>query len=147
MPETILVAVDDSPDARKAVEQAVGLAHRLGAGIRLMTVVVTPMLSLGDLDASQAESLRARFRAVGERLLRSLAPLAEARGVPVDTRYVEGVPADEILAEAGKGCLLLVIGARGAGLAGRDRSLLGSVTDRILRQSPIPVLLVPSPRP
>jgi nucleotide-binding universal stress UspA family protein len=64
---------------------------------------------------------------------------------------VEGVPADEILAETREGCRMPVTGAHGAGLAGRDRSLLGGVTDRVIRQSPVPVLLVSTehnpPRP
>jgi nucleotide-binding universal stress UspA family protein len=36
----------------------------------------------------------------------------------------------------------VVMGGRGAGLAGRDRTLLGSVSDRVLRQAPVPVLIV-----
>jgi nucleotide-binding universal stress UspA family protein len=34
------------------------------------------------------------------------------------------------------------MGNHGAGLTGRDRTLLGSVSDRVLRQLPIPVLIV-----
>jgi len=62
--------------------------------------------------------------------------------VPVETRCVEGVPADEIVAEAERGYQMLVMGGHGAGLAGRERVLLGSVSDRVLRQAPVPVLVV-----
>jgi nucleotide-binding universal stress UspA family protein len=143
MPANILVPVDDSPQARRAVEQAVELARKLGAGVTLMTVVVTPALSLAGLEAAQAETIRAGFRTAGERLLATLRSVAESAGVPAETRQAEGVPAEVILAEAGKGYLMIVMGSRGAGLEGQDRALLGSVSDRVLRQSPVPVLLVP----
>jgi nucleotide-binding universal stress UspA family protein len=82
------------------------------------------------------------FRQAGERVLQDLCPLANAAGVPVETKLIEGAPVDEIIAEAGQGYLFIVMGGRGAGLAGRDRALLGSVSDRVLRQAPIPVLIV-----
>ena len=62
--------------------------------------------------------------------------------MPVETKCAEGVPVDEIVAEAGRGYLFVVMGARGAGLSGRERGLMGSVSDRVLRRSPIPVLIV-----
>jgi nucleotide-binding universal stress UspA family protein len=108
-----------------------------------MTVVVTPALSLAELDTQHAEALRTSFRSAGEHLLADLRRVVEAAGVPVRTLYAEGVPADEILAEAGRGYLLIAMGSRGVGLTGHDRSLLGSVSDRVIRQCPIPVLVVP----
>jgi len=138
----ILVPVDDSREARKAVEQAVDLANRLGVGETLMTVVVAPMLPRQLMDPTQVALLEAHFREAGERVLAELRPVAEAAGVPIETKYVEGVPAEEIVAEAGRGYLFIVMGGRGAGLAGQDRSLLGSVSDRVLRQAPVPVLIV-----
>jgi nucleotide-binding universal stress UspA family protein len=138
----ILVPVDDSPEAHRAVEKGAELAERLGVGVTLMTVVATPMLPRQFLDPPQLAELEARFRQAGERLLQSLRPVAEAAGVPVETKCVEGFPADEIVAEAGRGYLFIVMGARGTGLAGHERSLIGSVSDRVLRQSPVPVLIV-----
>jgi nucleotide-binding universal stress UspA family protein len=142
MESRILVPVDDSPEARRAMEQAVDLASRLGAGVTLMTVVATPLLPRQLLDPAQFARVEEHFRQAGERVLQELRPLAQAAGVPVETKLVEGAPADEIVAEAGRGYLFIVMGGRGAGLAGRDRALLGSVSDRVLRQAPIPVLVV-----
>jgi nucleotide-binding universal stress UspA family protein len=142
MQPKILVPVDDSPEARKAVTQAVELAGRLGAGLTVMTVIATPMLPRQLMDPAQVAQLEAHFRQSGEQVLDQLRTVADAAGVPVETRLVEGIPADEILAEAGKGYLFIVMGSRGAGLAGRDRALLGSVSDRVLRQAPVPVLVI-----
>ena len=136
----ILVAVDNWPEARRAVEEATELARRLGAGLTLLTVAATPMLPREVLAADQLAALEAHFRKACEGVLAELQRVAEAAGVPVETRWVEGIPADAIVAEAGNGYLLVVMGTRGAGLAGRDRALLGSVSDRVLRQSPVPVI-------
>jgi nucleotide-binding universal stress UspA family protein len=142
MGESILVAVDDSPEARRALDQAIDLAARLGARVVLLSVAATALLPRDLLDPAPAQQLAERFRSAAERLLAQFRRTAEAAGVPVETRCVEGAPADEIIAEAGRGYLFVVIGRRGAGLAGRERALLGSVSDRVLRQSPVPVLLV-----
>lgn len=142
MQQDILVPVDDSREARKAVEQAAELAGRLGVGVTLMTVVATPMLPRQALEPAQLARVEAHFREAGERVLADLRPVVEAVRAPVETKCVEGVPADEIVAEAGRGYLFVVMGGRGSGLAGRDRALLGSVSDRVLRQSPVPVLIV-----
>lgn len=142
MNSQILVPVDDSPEARRAVEQAAELARKLDAGITLMTVVATPALPRQLLEPAQLARVEAHLRESGERVLAQLQPVAEAAGVPMETKLVEGVPADEIVAEAGWGYLFVVMGGRGSGLAGRERALLGSVSDRVLRQAPVPVLIV-----
>jgi nucleotide-binding universal stress UspA family protein len=142
MQPKILVPVDDSQEARRAVEQAVQLAARLGVGVTLMTVVVTPTLPRQLLEPARLAQLEAHFREAGEQVLTQLRPIAEAANVPVETKCVEGVPADEIVAEAERGYQMLVMGGHGAGLAGRERVLLGSVSDRVLRQAPVPVLVV-----
>jgi nucleotide-binding universal stress UspA family protein len=137
----VLVPVDDSAEARRAAEKAIDLAGRLGVGVMLMTVVATPLLPRQLLDPAQLDQLTACFRQAGDAVLERLRPLAEAARVPVETKRAEGVPADEILAEAARGYLFVVMGARGVGLSGRSDPLLGSVSDRVLRQSPVPVLI------
>src|SRR5438876_12431513 len=101
MQPTILVPVDDSPAARRAVAQAAELAGGLGAQVTLMTVVATPMLPRQLMEPAQVAQLEAHFRQSGEQVLNQLRTTAEGAGVPVETRLVEGIPADEILAEAG----------------------------------------------
>ena len=142
MEKGILVPVDDSAEAKRAAEKAVELAARLGVGVTLMTVVITPMLPRQLMEPAQASLLAEQFRRAGEAVLARLRPLAEAARVPVETKLAEGAPADQIVAEAGNGYLFVVMGARGVGLAGQPSPLLGSVSDRVLRQSPIPVLIV-----
>jgi nucleotide-binding universal stress UspA family protein len=142
MQTRILVPVDNSPEAWRAVEEAAALAARLKCGLTLMTVVVTPLLPRQLMEPDQLARFEAHFRQQGEQVLARLRPVAEAAGAPVETKLVEGVPVDEIVAEAGRGYLFVVMGARGEGLAGQERGLMGSVSDRVLRRATIPVLIV-----
>ena len=59
----------------------------------------------------------------------------------VETRVVEALPADGILGlAASTGADLIVMGTHGR--TGFNRWMLGSVTERILRESPVPLLTV-----
>jgi len=61
--------------------------------------------------------------------------------LPAEVRVMEGRPVDVILKAAEQaGADLIVMGTHGRG--GINRLVVGSVTDRVLRQSPIPVLAV-----
>jgi len=61
--------------------------------------------------------------------------------VPLETTTVEGSPAREIVDHAASiGADLVVMGTHGR--SGVDRLLLGSVAERVVRSSPVPVLTV-----
>jgi nucleotide-binding universal stress UspA family protein len=98
MYETILIAIDDSDGAERAVEHALEVADRENASIHALHVVDTrsygePALSTAELVVDQAED-------EGHQLLHAFADRATTRGVPVTTRCVHGVPHEEILAYA-----------------------------------------------
>jgi DNA-binding transcriptional LysR family regulator len=74
--------------------------------------------------------------------LGSLLPgLAEA-GVTVKRQIRTGYPAEEIVREVERGDMDLVV-MSSHGRTGIARAALGSVADRVLRTSPVPVMLVP----
>jgi nucleotide-binding universal stress UspA family protein len=61
--------------------------------------------------------------------------------VEVERTITTGVPQDEILSLVAEGDAdVVVMGTHGR--SGLDRYLLGSVTERVVRQSPVPVLTV-----
>jgi nucleotide-binding universal stress UspA family protein len=67
---------------------------------------------------------------------------ASAAGIPWDTRIEEGAPADCVLEFArGLPADLIVMGTHGRG--GVEHLLLGSVTEKVLRNAACPVLTVP----
>jgi nucleotide-binding universal stress UspA family protein len=62
----------------------------------------------------------------------------------VEIRVAEGLPADVILAQAaGSGAGLIVMGTHGR--TGYNRWTMGSVAERVLRESPVPLLTVRGP--
>jgi nucleotide-binding universal stress UspA family protein len=67
--------------------------------------------------------------------------LLEDRNVPFDTVVDMGDPADVILSTAAQGYDAIVVGTRG--LSGFREMVMGSVSQKIVQNSPIPVLVVP----
>lgn len=109
-----------------AVGETVSLPQRVPAFVRDSLKAAT-----AELEAKQTADLRALLeRAVG-RLAR------EGR---VELRPVLGRPADAIIAAAGEGADLVVVGHRGLGPV--RRLLLGTVSETVLAHAPCPVLIV-----
>lgn len=70
-----------------------------------------------------------------------LADEAEARGLEAETVVRTGVPAEEIADYAAElDADMIVIGT--AGRTGLERRIVGSVTDKVVRTAPVPVVTV-----
>jgi nucleotide-binding universal stress UspA family protein len=81
------------------------------------------------------------LRADAEAAMDEVCAIAAESDVPVETTIVEGTPSREIVRFAEReGCDLVVMGTRGRG--GIDRLLLGSVAEKVVRASEVPVLTV-----
>jgi len=79
-----------------------------------------------------------------QRYLGRIAKAMEAKGIKVDTEVLLGDPAEEIVIYAKHpGCDLIVMSSHGR--SGPSRWAHGSVTDRVFRGSPVPVLMVRAP--
>ncbi|MFD1634784.1 universal stress protein [Haloplanus ruber] len=121
--DDILIAVDGSDRARRAAKYGVELAATYDAAVDVVTVYG------GDAEEGQA-------------VLDDVAEMADGAGVVVETEVLSGKPATTIATRADeRGVDLLVVGRRGR--SGIRARLLGSVTERVLRRSPAPVLTVP----
>lgn len=139
----ILVPTDFSGPARVALTQAAAFAREFGSRLILLHVVPEPYvypwgtelstLPMNDILAQTEEASR-----------QQLAKLAAECGLPadrVDVRAVVGTPVDEVLSLiAAEKIDLVVLGTHGRGLVGH--LLLGSVAERVVRRSPVPVLTV-----
>ena len=77
-------------------------------------------------------------------VLDRVASAAKQAGVPCDTIQVEDVqPYEAIIATAtGRGCDLIVMASHGR--SGLSAIVLGSVTNKVLTYTKVPVLVVPS---
>lgn len=142
MYDRLLVPTDGSTDGERALEYALELAAVHQATVR--TVYVVNVASYGGLPMETAwDGIGDALREEGENAVDRVVELREsvAPSVDVETHILEGSPSRVIVDEAAStGCDLVVMGTHGRG--GIDRLLLGSVTERVVRSSPVPVLTV-----
>ena len=149
MYSTILAPIDDSPTARHGFDEALALARRLGSRLRLLHVVDARLLIGHVSEHATPQQLLEDWRAAGERMLADA--LASARGIGlVADGVVRSDPhlrvCDTIVQEARDcGAELIVMGTHGR--RGLRRVALGSDAELVVRNSPIPVLLVRGQEP
>ena len=142
MIRTILAPTDLSIPARHAAERAALLARICGARLVLQHVVHSGALeTLRHLFASVPADLQQRLLDEAREELRTLAAELAARVALLDVQLAAGAVVAEIANQADAlDAELLVLGARGASLV-RDLSI-GSTTERVLRRSGRPLLVV-----
>lgn len=138
--KTILVAIDGSGHANKAMRYAGNLAKTYDATLALLAVDGLRPLKGALAELAHSEDLGRQD--VFERILSSARIMAD---VHASTRVTEtsrkGDPADEILEEAKRiGADLIVVGGRGLGAYAE--LLLGSVSRKVLHLAKVPVMVV-----
>ena len=136
MYERILVPLDESEESERVLDHALDLADAADAEVHLLSVVDQKVLPRDVAEDILFDSLDA----VATETVDEGVAAADERGVEADGEVVHGKPAKEILAAA-EGADLVVMGTHGR--RGVDRILLGSVSARVVRKSPVAVLLVP----
>ncbi|RAW45903.1 universal stress protein [Halorubrum sp. 48-1-W] len=140
MYDRILVPTDGSPKGKRAVEHALALAAIHDAEVHALYVIDTASYAGTGMEATWA-GIDDLLREEAEEAVDQVAALAEGTDVVIETSVVEGAPGREIVRHATDlGCDLIVMGTHGRG--GIDRLLLGSVAERVVRRSPVPVLTV-----
>lgn len=142
--EELLVAVDFSAGTEQVLAVAARLAGPAGATIHLLHVAAPEPSFVGydrpggpeDRDR-RADELRDEHEA-----LQVMAGAVGETGITVKPLLVKGATIEVILAEADRlGADLIVVGSHGHGAV--HRFLVGSTPDSLIRQSDIPVLVVP----
>jgi nucleotide-binding universal stress UspA family protein len=132
------VGFDGMAESRAALEEAAKLAERNHAAMRVIAVSA-PVPAMGAAAVAQAGSDTATD--LQSLLHEAVAELPfEVRALPV---FERGDPVEQLLARADEGLDLLVLGSRGFGPV--MRLLAGSVSARVIRKAPCPVLIVPRP--
>jgi nucleotide-binding universal stress UspA family protein len=137
------VGFDGSAESEIAVQSAHALAGAVGARLRAIGVVETRLFQrLPGVAEAGARKLGEARDALLERFERILAALPGA--AEVERTMLEGNPSDA-LAGAAAETDLMVVGSRGYGPL--HHVLLGSVSSRLMRRSPAPLLVVPRGAP
>ncbi len=142
--QNLLVPLDFSDNANLALRLAVSLARNGAARITLLHVGVAPgvALDLGGYGMPIPPTLLELHEKVAHEQALQLDRIARAH-IPEDVTWTavvrEGDAVETILDVAKDGYDLLVMGTHGR--RGLERLVLGSVTERVLRAAPIPVLV------
>jgi nucleotide-binding universal stress UspA family protein len=137
----IAVALDGSDAAHQAFNVAVRLAQTEHAELGICSVV-DPIVMAGTSPPSPAMDVVIRDMEVeARRLVSEAVGRAHKAGVRASGQARSGVPAFEVLRYAERfGADLIVMGTHGR--RGFQHFLMGSVAEVVLRQSPVPVLIV-----
>ena len=145
----IVCCVDFSDFSRRALDHAVAVAKWYEARLTVMHAYNIPLATLASAPflspvPADAVALAPADRESLQRQLEALLPQGAAAGISVEYRIVEGDVATAIL-RAAESADLLVVGTHGR--SGFARLVLGSVAERLLRQAPCPLLIVPRASP
>jgi nucleotide-binding universal stress UspA family protein len=140
----ILVPLDGSASAEAALPVALALVRRNDARLVLATAIEPPPSVRGGqgalvfdqrLDTERRAAMRQYLRQVTVRLL------GEDGSLPIEARFLEGPAAATIVQAAQEsGAELVVLTSHGHG--GASRLWLGSITDALVRQLRVPILVL-----
>ena len=142
----ILVPTDFSPHATHAITYAVALAKMYESTLHFVHCVDCSMYAQGTanskfLSAEDLGTLESSMREHAESQMATFATGFESEGLTFVTHIAIGKPAQEILRAAENlSCDLVVLSTHGR--SGLDHMVFGSVCERIVRQSSVPVLSI-----
>jgi nucleotide-binding universal stress UspA family protein len=155
MYKRVIVPVDGSPTATKALVAALQLARDSGGRVRVIHVVEELAFVDGyDMYGGQTGELLQVMREAGDKVLDAALEIARSAGVEADKQLFDrfGERLGEVVANAARdwNADLIVLGTHGR--RGIGRVLLGSGAEQIIRLAPTPVLVIRSgeettPRP
>lgn len=136
----ILVGVDGSPESCKAAELAAQIAQTTHSALELAHVL--PEIAAREPEANLLYKTWQEQRTDrAHLLLHAMSQSVPGPLTPVDTSLLEGGAAHRLAQEAERPEIwLVVVGHRGRGAV--QRTLLGSVADRLTQICPKPVLVV-----
>ncbi|MBF0382220.1 MAG: universal stress protein [Magnetococcales bacterium] len=145
----ILVPIDFSPDSQSAIEEGLVLARMLGAEVTLFHVIHDSLDTPGiyidkkkknkklivQIDDAAQEKMAEYLKKHG------VTKKAKELKVKLDINCRRGLPVDQIIRLVNKKDYgLIVMGS--SGRSGLANVLLGSVAERVVQQSTVPVMVV-----
>ena len=141
--QKILVAIDDSEISANVIQQAAQLAKALNSQITLVQVMtLDPYLADAYLRMGQSNELIERVRSYVQENLTKAQKQFEELGQTVATQVIEGFSVHEEIIKAAQNLEvdLIIMGSHGR--TGFKKFILGSVAQKVLGESHIPVLIV-----
>jgi len=133
-----LVATDGSKHSERAAEKAIEIAKLSGGEVVALYVAYLGKY-LTPSDDAMIKKLQDNMLKEAEDATNYAKKAADLAGVPLEKKIVKGYPADEIL-KAANDADLVIMGSMGR--TGISRYLLGSATEKVIRNSKTPVMVV-----
>ncbi|WP_255193292.1 universal stress protein [Natronobeatus ordinarius] len=138
MYETILFPTDGSDHASTVAEHAIDAAKTRGATLHVLSVVDDRAFLV--LDDERVEQVRSELEENALEAIDEAVTVAEGHGVETVTGVDVGSPAECIVDYVEANDVdLVVMGTSGADY---ERNVVGSVSQRVVQTSPVPVLTV-----
>jgi len=139
--ERILIATDGSEYSERAARVAIELAKLRGGSLTALYIADTSRMSHLP-DDMLLFSIRELLTREGKEAASYVEKLASEAGVEFEKTIMEGNPGEKIIEYAKNNCMsIIVMGS--VGRTGLDKFLLGSVAEKVVRNSKVPVLTVP----
>lgn len=135
----VLIPLDGSPAGEEAIEHALTVAGDQGVQYLLLHVL-EPIFYIGD-PASFAYPDEVVLEQAAEAYLGGVADRIRARGFAVETRVLRYPQAARAILKCVEENPVDLIAMETHGRSGAARLLMGSVADKVVRSSPVPVLL------
>lgn len=142
----ILVAIDGSPMSDKAAEEAIRIAAGNQAQFKskvyaLLVLPNAPRTTFTDFVPPKPITETEQWAKMREKIFYVIEKSADEAGIPLEIKVAYGDPADELLSLANKENIdVIVIGSTGKGFL--KRKVLGSVSDRVIKNARCSVYLV-----
>ncbi|WP_436347088.1 universal stress protein [Natronorubrum sp. FCH18a] len=138
MYDTILVPTDGSDQATVAAAHAIDIATTRSAAVHVLSIVDDRAFLV--LDDDRVAAVRADLRANARDAIDDVATDALGHGLEVETAIETGHPAERIVDHAANRDVdLIVMGTSGDEY---ETNVVGSVSQRVVRQASVPVLTV-----
>ncbi len=144
----ILIATDGSKPSENAAKVGIDLAAAIGGTVKAVYVVdkgrILENVDISGIELSKdvIDGARLGLQKEGRIATEYIEKLARTSGVKIQTKVDIGSPAEAILKSAAENQMdAIVIGSKGR--TGLSKVLLGSVAEKVVRNSKIPVIVVP----
>lgn len=137
----VLIPTDGSAAAEAAVDHAIAVADAEGATVHALFVIDVRITMAAD-DGTR-DDLSESLRQEGEKAVEAVATRAAETGLDAKTSVSRGTPWKEVLEYADREAVdLIAIGTTGK--SPREKRMgLGSVSERVVDDATVPVLVVP----
>jgi len=140
MYDSILIPTDGSDDAKRAAEHGVQLAAAFDATVHALYVIDLPGTPRTVYLRDDEDEMREEYEKYGEEVTGDVADLAAEHGVECVTAIRSGAVHERIVDYADDEGIDGIV--MGTGYKGKLGGLLGSVAEKVVRTSDVPVTTI-----